>query len=58
MLGNDDIMLDLNDQLTDKDWALYAEGPKKDGMVVFFDGFRYLPWTWWWERVQLRLGGG
>jgi hypothetical protein len=36
MLGDDDITLDLNDQLTDKDWTLYAEGPEKDGVVVFF----------------------
>lgn len=58
LLGDDDITLDYNDQLTDKDWTHYAEGPKKDGVVVFFDGFQYPPWDWWWEGVKLSLGSG
>ena len=56
MLGDDVIKLGVNDQLTDKDWTIYAEGTKKDGVVVFFDGFRYPPWNWWWGQVKQRLG--
>ena len=58
MLGDDGITLDYTDQLTDKDWTQYLEGPKKDGVVVFFDGFEYAPWDWWWEGVKLSLGSG
>jgi hypothetical protein len=58
MLGDDGVTLDYNDQLTDKDWTHYAEGPKQDGVVVFFDGFQYPAWDWWWERVKLSLGSG
>ena len=58
MLGDDGVTLDYTDQLTDKDWTLYAEGPNKDGVVVFFDGFEYAPWDWWWEGVKLGLGSG
>jgi hypothetical protein len=58
ILGDDGVTPDFNDQLTDKGWILYAEGPKKDGVVVFFDGFQYMPWDWWWEGVKLSLGGG
>jgi hypothetical protein len=58
MLGDGGITLDYNDQLTDKDWTHYAEGPNKDGVVVFFDGFQYAPWDWWWEGVKLSLGSG
>lgn len=56
MLGDDGVTLDSNDQLTDKDWTLYAEGPKKDRVVVFFDGFQYPAWDWWWEGLKLGLG--
>lgn len=58
MLGDDGITLDLNDQSTDKDWTYYAEGPQKDGVVVFFDGFQDAPWDWWWEGIKLSLGSG
>lgn len=58
MLGDDSITLDLNDQLTDKDWAQYAEGPKKDGVVVFFDRVQYAPWDWWWEGFKRSLDSG
>jgi hypothetical protein len=58
MLGEDGVTLDYTDQLTDKDWTLYAEGPNKDGVVVFFDGFEYGPWHWRWEWVKLSLGSG
>jgi hypothetical protein len=58
MLGEDGVTLDYADQLADKDWTLYAEGPNKDGVVVFFDGFEYAPWDWWWEGVKLSLGNG
>ena len=56
MLGDDGVTLDYNDQLTDKDWTTYAQGPKKDGVVVFFDGFEYAPWDWWWEGLKVGLG--
>jgi hypothetical protein len=56
MLGDAGITLDYNDQLTDKDWTHYAEGPEKDGVVVFFDGFQYAAWDWWWEGLKLSLG--
>lgn len=58
MLGDDGVTLDYTDLLTDKDWTLYAEGPNKDGVVMFFDGFEYAPWDWWWEGVKLSLGNG
>lgn len=58
ILGDDGVTLDYADQLADKDWTLYAEGPNKDGVVVFFDGFEYAPWDWWWEGVKLSLGNG
>jgi hypothetical protein len=58
ILGDDGIKLGLDDHLTDKDWNIYAEGPKKDGVVVFFDGFRYPPWNWWWDRSSSVWGGG
>jgi hypothetical protein len=58
MLGEDGVTLDYTDQLTDKDWTLYAEGPNKDGVVVFFDGFEYAPWQERWEGVKLSLGSG
>jgi hypothetical protein len=58
MLGEDGVTLDYTDQLMDKDWTLYAEGPNKDGVVVFFDGFEYAPWDWWWEGVKLSLRSG
>ena len=38
MLGEDGVTLDYTDQLTDKDWTFYAEGPNKDGVVVFLFG--------------------
>ena len=56
MLGDDGMTLDYNDRLTDKDWTNYAQGPNKDGVVVFFDGFEYAPWDWWWEGLKLGLG--
>jgi hypothetical protein len=56
LLGDDGLTLGLNHELSDKDWTLYAEGPKKDGVVVFFDGFRYPPWNWWWGQVKQHLG--
>ena len=58
MLGDDGVTLDYTDQLMDEDWTLYAEGPNKDGVVVFFDGFEYASWDWWWEGVKLSLGNG
>ena len=58
MLGDDGLKLDYTDQLTDKDWTNYTEGPNKGGVVVFFDGFEYSPWDWWWEGVKLNLGSG
>jgi hypothetical protein len=58
MLGEDGVTLDYTDQLMDQDWTLYAEGPNKDRVVVFFDGFEYPPWDWWWEGVKLSLGSG
>jgi hypothetical protein len=58
MLGNNDITLDLNNQLAGKGWTNYAEGPAKNGVVVFFDGFQCAPWHWGWEGRKLRLGGG
>jgi hypothetical protein len=58
MLGEDGATLDYADQLKDNDWTLYAEGPNKDGVVVFFDGFGYGPWDWWWEGVKLSWANG